>query len=411
MSSQVHPVSAAALLVRPRVASSAVLLCVLAACSNPYMPRADQHSSVYAGPSRYYPPPGPSDDPWGPYVREASARYGVPEQWIREVMRQESDGEEQAVSSAGAIGLMQIMPDTYDDLRQRHALGDDPFEPHNNIMGGAAYIRELYDRYGAPGFLAAYNAGPSRLDDYLGGGDPLPDETVNYVASIAPRLAASVRMTGPLAVYAEAENGTRSAAANIGQANAPLTMPSTAGEACDPDAAYDPDRPCPSTTTLADAPVAAAAYQGCSANTAYDSSRSCSRTAGNAAFGVPTAIASKSSLYQPMASVAPANVPAASMPRSSSSTAVISGIWAIQVGAFSSPIRARAAATGVHDTLADLLSTARIELLPTSPFGGQILYRAQLGNLSANAASAACARLEAEQQPCMIVAPGQESLK
>ena len=78
----------------------------------------------------------------------------MPEQWIREVMRQESDGQEQVVSSAGAMGLMQIMPDTFDELRQRHALGGDPFEPHDNIMAGAAYIREMYDRYGAPGFLA-----------------------------------------------------------------------------------------------------------------------------------------------------------------------------------------------------------------------------------------------------------------
>jgi soluble lytic murein transglycosylase-like protein len=79
----------------------------------------------------------------------------VPEQWIREVMRQESDGQEQVVSSAGAMGLMQIMPDTFDELRQRYTLGGDPFEPHDNIMAGAAYIREMYDRYGAPGFLAA----------------------------------------------------------------------------------------------------------------------------------------------------------------------------------------------------------------------------------------------------------------
>ena len=86
-------------------------------------------------------------------------------------MRQESDGQEQAVSSAGAMGLMQVMPDTYDDLRQRHPLGSDPFEPHDNIMAGAAYIREMHDRYGAPGFLAAYNAGPLRLDGYLDGSD------------------------------------------------------------------------------------------------------------------------------------------------------------------------------------------------------------------------------------------------
>jgi hypothetical protein len=303
---------------------------------------------------------------------------------------------------------MQIMPDTYGDLRQRHALGDDPFEPHDNIMGGAAYIRELYDRYGAPGFLAAYNAGPSRLDDYLGGGDPLPDETVNYVASIAPRLEGTVRMTGPLAVYALAGNRTRSTEANVDQVSAPVAMSSTVGGACDRNAAYDPDRPCAPTTTLADAPVAGAAYQGCDADAAYDLSGSCPRAAGTAALGVPTAAASKSSLYQPMASVATTNVPAASMPRSPS-TAVISGVWAIQVGAFSSPIQARATATGVHAALPDLLGTARIELLPTSPFGGQILYRAQLGNLSADAASAACARLTAEQQPCMIIAPGQPS--
>jgi hypothetical protein len=307
------------------------------------------------------------------------------------------------------MGLMQIMPDTYDDLRQRHALGDDPFEPHDNIMGGAAYIRELYDRYGAPGFLAAYNAGPSRLDDYLGGGDPLPDETVNYVASIAPRIAASVRMTGPLAGYARIENGTRSAAVNVGQANAPLTMSSTTGGACDPNAAYDRDRPCAPITSLANAPVAAAGYQGCDADAAYDSARSCSPTAGHSTSRVPTAIASKSSLYQPMASVTPASAAAESMPRSGAAAVGIGGIWAIQVGAFSTPIRARAAAAGVHEALADLLGTARIEILPTSPFGGQVLYRAQLANLSANEASAACAQLVADQQPCIIVAPGQAS--
>jgi len=107
-------------------------------------------------------------------------------------MHAESDGHEQAVSAAGAMGLMQVMPDTYDDLRQRYPLGGDPFEPHDNIIAGAAYMREMYDSYGAPGFLAAYNAGPSRLDRYLNGSDSLPDETVNYVASITPHLGGNV---------------------------------------------------------------------------------------------------------------------------------------------------------------------------------------------------------------------------
>jgi hypothetical protein len=319
----------------------------------------------------------------------------VPQQWIREVMRQESDGQEQAVSSAGAMGLMQIMPDTFDELRKRYALGADPFEPHDNIMAGAAYIREMYDRYGAPGFLAAYNAGPYRLEGYLGGGDPLPDETVNYVASIAPRLGGNVPMTGPLAVYAQGG----------GQAAAPFAVASRAVDACDQDAAYDPDRPCaPAPALTAAAPVAVATAGGCDSDAAYDPSRACSHTA---ALDVPAAVASRSSLYHHAAPVASASAPVATAPAALISATANGGAWAIQVGAFSSQVHAREIANGVHEALADLLLTAQIELLPTSPFGGTVLYRARLGNLSANAANAACARLAASQQPCIVIAPGQ----
>ena len=162
---------------------------------------------------RTYPPPGPPSDPWGPYIREASLRFQVPDTWIRAVMRQESGGRQYGsgggltTSSAGAMGLMQVMPETYDGLRARYDLGEDPYDPHNNILAGSAYIREMYDRYGSPGFLAAYNAGPNRLDRYLGGSTELPDETVNYVASVAPRLGNTVAMSGPLSVYADPGNG------------------------------------------------------------------------------------------------------------------------------------------------------------------------------------------------------------
>jgi soluble lytic murein transglycosylase-like protein len=128
--------------------------------------------------------------------------------WVREVMWQESDGRlcggdgALITSSAGAMGLMQVMPRTYEILRDRYGLGDDPYEPHNNIAAGTAYIREMYDRYGALTFLAAYNAGPDRVDAYLADGTPLPDETVNYLASVAPRLGSDVAMTGPLAARA-----------------------------------------------------------------------------------------------------------------------------------------------------------------------------------------------------------------
>jgi hypothetical protein len=140
-----------------------------------------------------YQPPGPPSDPWGPYIRIASRRFDVPETWIREVMRVESGGHEYlggqlTVSSAGAMGLMQVEPETYQEMAARYGLGDDPFNPYNNIMAGTAYIHEMYVVYGSPGFLAAYNAGPGRLDHFLNDGEPLPDATQNYIAMIAPNI-------------------------------------------------------------------------------------------------------------------------------------------------------------------------------------------------------------------------------
>jgi hypothetical protein len=157
--------------------------------------------------SRAYAVPGTPDDPWGPHIREAARRFGVPEQWIREVMRQETGGRLYGsdglpiTSPAGAMGLMQVMPRTFDALRARYALGSDPYEPRDNILAGAAYIREMHDRFGAPAFLAAYNAGPDRLDAVLAGITILPDETVNYLANVAPRLGMGTMLTGPFAPY------------------------------------------------------------------------------------------------------------------------------------------------------------------------------------------------------------------
>ena len=104
-------------------------------------------------------------------------------------MRVELSGKVLDTSPVGAMGLMQVMPETYDELRARYDLGDDPYDPHDNILAGTAYLREMYDIYGSPGFLAAYNAGPRRLDDYLTRNKPLPDETRNYVRKIGPYIA------------------------------------------------------------------------------------------------------------------------------------------------------------------------------------------------------------------------------
>jgi SLT domain-containing protein len=122
------------------------------------------------------------------YVAEASQRFGLPESWIYAVMRTESAGRIGAVSSAGAMGLMQLMPGTWARQRARFGLGSDPFDPRDNIMAGTSYLREMYDSYGAVGMLAAYNAGPGRYEDWRDRGRPLPAETRNYIARIAPML-------------------------------------------------------------------------------------------------------------------------------------------------------------------------------------------------------------------------------
>ena len=125
-------------------------------------------------------------DPYAPYAAEASRRFGIPDRWVRAVMQVESGGDPRAVSKRGAIGLMQVMPATWHDLRERYGLGDDPIDPHDNIIAGTAYLREMYDRFGPDGFLAAYNAGPERYVKSRDDGLPLPDETQRYVAMLRP---------------------------------------------------------------------------------------------------------------------------------------------------------------------------------------------------------------------------------
>jgi len=139
------------------------------------------------------------------FVAEASRRFAIPGSWIYPVIRFESRGDARAVSPKGACGLMQIMPATWARLRARYGLGLDIFDPRDNVLAGTAYLRELYDLYGAPGFLAAYNAGPGRYDDYLYRGRPLPAETVVYVRNLTapdalvptPRASSSTRPASP----------------------------------------------------------------------------------------------------------------------------------------------------------------------------------------------------------------------
>ncbi|MBP0114433.1 conserved protein of unknown function [Bradyrhizobium vignae] len=129
-----------------------------------------------------------ASNPFRAFVDEASKRFAIPVNWIGSVINVESAGDVHAKSPKGAMGLMQIMPATWAKLRERYNLGNDPYDSHDNILAGTAYLRELLDRYGSPGVFAAYNAGPSRYEEHLAGG-PLPGETRAYVAKLADLLA------------------------------------------------------------------------------------------------------------------------------------------------------------------------------------------------------------------------------
>lgn len=156
-------------------------LCVLAGC---------------AGPRRSYAPPVASDNAlnqWTPYVQEASQRFTIPQSWIRAIMRQESGGHQYlhghlTRSIHGAVGLMQIKPDTYAELAGRYHLGSDPYDPHDNIMAGSGYIRELYNRFGSPDFAGAYSCGPQCMSNHRTRGAPLPSYAVAYLAAVSPHL-------------------------------------------------------------------------------------------------------------------------------------------------------------------------------------------------------------------------------
>ena len=130
----------------------------------------------------------PSNDHFANFIVEASARFAVPAQWVRAVMQVESGGDEHATSPRGAMGLMQLMPATWVELSVRYGLGADPFDAHDNIIAGTAYLKDMHDRFGSAGFLAAYHAGPRRYEQHLATGQPLPTETAAYVTAVTPLL-------------------------------------------------------------------------------------------------------------------------------------------------------------------------------------------------------------------------------
>ncbi len=139
---------------------------------------------LFAVPSR----PDPVER-WAPLLSEASARFNVPVPLLRAVMRAESGGLDvidgrPTTSAAGAMGLMQIMPTTWAELKQQHRLGNDPYAPRDNVLAGAAYLAAMRVRYGERLGVAAYHAGPARVDAHLRRTVPLPSSTLEYLATV-----------------------------------------------------------------------------------------------------------------------------------------------------------------------------------------------------------------------------------
>ena len=168
-------------------------------------------------------PPGPSEfqlenrmtyaqrlNRWKPFVLEAAKRFRVPQAWIWAVMRMESGGRTMLgenlpiTSRAGAMGLMQVMPDTYAAMRRLYGLGPNAYDPHDSILAGAAVLKILSGKYRYPTFFAAYNAGPTAVDLNLAGTRALPAETTAYIAGVTRVLnggsvggGGKVRLTRP----------------------------------------------------------------------------------------------------------------------------------------------------------------------------------------------------------------------
>ncbi len=454
-----------------RVAGCLAAVALLSACSAGPKISAQQESTQYRSRAgRNYTPPGPASDPWGPYIAEASGKFDVPERWVREVMRQESGGNlygrggNLITSGAGAMGLMQVMPATYDEIRARYTeLGDDPYDPHNNILAGTAYIREMYDIYGSPGFLAAYNAGPGRLDDYLTRNRTLPEETRRYVASIGPRISGSEpRTPSPGQQYAmnavpfSIPDGTRYASSS--RYSAPVTGAPVSGPVIklNPQPAYTPapvqvataaapsrsgspyivlraqpvevaELPDPRPAVVA-APVVFAQipepprYAPSPEAPRYAAAPEAPRYVPEparyaAVLPEPPRYAPQPRSQQQMAAaslvpvsprgfslIAPANAEPIGVHRSGYTP----GGWAIQVGAFANEGLAASATASAKGQARDVLGAARSSVtVVRQPHG--MLYRARLLGMSRDTAAQACERLARSRTSCMVVSPDAQS--
>jgi hypothetical protein len=299
------------------------------------------------------------------------------------------------------------------------------------------------------------------VQDYLAGRSGLPNETVNYVAAIAPRLGNERPMSGPLMAYADYGGApltpdpvprayaTRNIARcwrdpdaaydpdapcraaprarAIAAAPRPPRQVAARNPACwhDPNLAYDPDAPCqPRPVEIAaipqpqqPQPVRQAENCWHDPNAAYDPDAPCRPAPTQMAQTTPQATAPGQVLWG-NPSPAPRAAPPPPVRRSFASYLVpsaaaaepppmhASGAWSVQVGAFADSTQARQVANSSRGLAPQILAGTRIVLGATTPFGGHVLYRARLAGLSAEGAASACRRLASQGQACVTVPPG-----
>ena len=415
-----------------RIFGAFAVLALLSACAGKPQLTAQQESGQYRSrAARSYTPPGPASDPWGPYIVEAAEKYDVPQRWIREVMRQESGGRMYQngaliTSGPGAMGLMQVMPGTYDELRGRYPdLGSDAYDPHDNIMAGTAYIRELYDIYGAPGFLAAYNAGPGRLDDYLTRGRNLPNETRRYVAAIGPRIANDApSRTSPGATYAMNSvpslipEGSRYTSDDR-YSGVPLT-PTALAPVRVSEPLPEPPRQVVQVAALPEPPRPTAAPSIVLGQpTPYQQFASLSpppSALGQIQLGQPTPMPSTARAAAPVPQVAYYEPPAhagfrlvaPAMAEPLIRGHATAGNWAVQVGAVANDRLAAAAITTAKEQAREALASAHGSVSSVRQ-GTVTLYRARLNGLSHEGAQVACERLIRQRMNCILVSPDAQS--
>ncbi len=334
-----------------------------------------------------YRPPGPPSDPWGPYIQAAASRFDVPQQWIRQVMQVESGGHEYIsgqliVSPAGAMGLMQLEPETYDEMASRYGLGTDPFNPYDNIMAGTGYIHEMYEVYGSPGFLAAYNAGPGRLDNYMDYHQALPHETTHYVAMIAPAIQG---------YYPSHRSEADQLALN--------TLPASEAPGLLPPG-FAPDQPPPNVPSNPIAPPVAVAMltPPSEPETAVYTPPPVS---------APMPVPSPPPQLQPQAphrsgfALIPSAMADTPSPRATPSTGTG---WAIQVGAYNTASNANAA-LGIAELSAVSMLMHGHPVVMRVQLANGAKYRARVVDLPHDQAIDACQRLSGGPTGCVILSP------